>query len=75
MIIPRTVSPSPVPSFGGLEVLDDLSQEDINRLAKERLAEIKVSDTPAKKHFESKESSRQVPRHSSQIPPRSKNAC
>ena len=44
MIIPRTPSPSPVPSLGGLEALDDLNPADIRRLARERLAEIRVSD-------------------------------
>jgi len=42
LIIPRTPSPSPVPSLSGLEDIEDLSPEDLRRLARERLAEIKV---------------------------------
>ena len=41
MIIPRTPSPEPAPKG-----IAGLSQEEINRLAEERLAEIKVLDRP-----------------------------
>ena len=43
MIIPRTPSPIPAPSFRGDEEVETLSQNDIYRLARERLAKIKVS--------------------------------